>query len=182
MHLLTGFLVAALANWKQVAKKKKPDHELMNVKGDLTCEHILPGRLRLRVAEKARSEVLFSRLSQQLVRAENINSLDANHTSGSILVNYNAGSMKPELLFAVVYKLLGFEGKESSPEKVTGMPGILGDMDKALRSATGGILDLKTAAMLGISTLVIYKVMKGGASSLLPSAMFTIKTVTKMLK
>ena len=160
MHLITGFILAALAQWTQNNHKSKNDLELEHVDGNLVCDHLLPGRIRLRAAEAIRDKKVFARLAAQLSSADNISSIIANPITGSILIQHDADNIKPELLYAVVYKLLGLDTDAEESNSASGVNAMIESLDKAVLSATGGIIDFRSSALIGIGIYALYRIFR----------------------
>ena len=160
MHLITGFILAALAQWTPNTHRGKNGSELEHVDGNLICDHLLPGRIRLRAADAIRKEAAFARLAAQLSSADNISSIIANPVTGSILIQYDADNINPELLYAVVYKLLGLDTNTEESNSASGVNAMIKSLDKAVLSATGGIIDFRSSALVGIGIYALYRIFR----------------------
>ena len=181
MHLLTGFIVAALAKLRQVATSKDSSQRLKQVSGELRCEHVLPGRMRLRAAEAVYRKETFNKLTQQLETADNIKMVTTSFLTGSILIEYDDKTLDPELLYAIVYKLLGLENKEVDSHSSAGANRVFKSLDNAMLSATGGLIDFRSSALIGIGIYVAYKLLKGKTRTIIPGAFLGLSVMGSMV-
>ncbi len=138
--------------------------------------HYIPGRLRIRVPEAKRNQALLEKLREALLSAPGVEAVDCNPLTGSMLVHYapgpdeklpaflsaHNGSAPPFSLHALHSSPPGGNVRRRRPkqhsEAAQSIMGFFGDLDDAIRTATGDQLDLRVlfplaAAVLGIALM-----------------------------
>jgi hypothetical protein len=151
MHLITGFLLAALAG----AKKNKNGHPKVRVPrfttGPVQTAHALPGRLRLRVPSLKENGPGRDLIRGRLPAIDGVEAVDVSPLSGSVLIRYREQDVEPELLFAAVVHLLDLEKEMDAPCKplvVRELKSMGDSLNRAVYEKTGGVIDLWTAVMI----------------------------------
>lgn len=163
MHIITGLLLAAIAGRK---KKSGSGGASLLRSGPVRTEHSLPGRLRLRVPSLAGDRKTCDDLATRFSKLQGIRSAAANPVTGSLLIRYDEDTVRPEVLFGAVVKLLGLEEElERVPTPVlTRELGLLGQsLDRAVYEKTGGLVNGWSLLMLVIAALGVRQVINNGA-------------------
>ncbi len=108
MHILTGFLLAGL-----LGKNKFRRRTLMPMlrTGPVQTAHFVPGRVRLRVPSLAENAAGAARCEQKLPTIEGVRSVRLDPATGSVLIVYREGEVRPELLFAAVVRLMNLDAE-----------------------------------------------------------------------
>ena len=149
MQMWTGLLLASLL----LAKGRGSRSRLPSFPGVLETVHALPGRLRLRVPGLCGASAIAREIEERLQQLDGISAAAASPVSGSLLITYDPDQVQPEILIAVVIRLLGLgEQVEQAPASRLGREiRDLGDaLNQAVHRQTGGLIDLWTALPLGL--------------------------------
>jgi len=159
MHIITGVILAALAGRKKMAGG---DGAAMPRLGPVRTEHLLPGRLRLKVPSLRGDRKTCETLAARFSNLRGIESAAASPVSGSVLLRYDENEVKPEILFGAVVKLLGLEQElERVPEPVlTRELKLLGQsLDRTVYERSGGLVNGWTVLLFGLAALGIRQAM-----------------------
>ena len=164
MHIITGLLLAAIAGRKK--KSGSGGGASLLKSGPVRTEHSLPGRLRLRVPSLAGNQENCTSLATRFSGLSGIRAASANPVTGSVLLHYDKNTVRPEVLFGAVVKLLGLEEElERVPTPVlTRELGLLGQsLDRAVYERTGGLVNGWSLLMLAIAAVGVRQVINNGA-------------------
>lgn len=80
-----------------------------------------------------------------------VDEVEVNEISGSVLIRYQVGQIEPEVLFAVLVRLLGLEKELDNvpPPTLAREVALFGkSLNRAVYEKTGGLIDLWTALMI----------------------------------
>ena len=138
--------------------------------------HLLPGRVRVKLAREHRSPELVQAIKNELLALQGINEIHFNPTTGSLLVLYDPVQVDiAQLLdYARVSGLIGSESpiaqfaEEWQGGKTPLARNIISTaraLDVGLAQSTRGRLDLKMLVPLGLIALVIREVAAGRTTS-----------------
>jgi hypothetical protein len=155
MHIITGLILAAMAGRK---KKSGQGGAPLLKSGPVRTEHVLPGRLRLRVPSLAGDPEGCRNLAARFSNLQGIQAAEANPVTGSVLVHYDEQVVRPELIFGAVVKLLGLEEElERVPTPVlTRELGLLGrSLNRAVYEKSGGLINGWSLLLLSLAALGI---------------------------
>ncbi len=166
MHILTGLLLARLlkrraAHGRNPHAATKPS-PLCDMPGVIGLVHSLPGRSRFRLPVlKGRPEPA-SELASRLGGLQGVRKATACARTGSVLLEYDATRLTPELLAAAMVRLLGLErafaGQVDSTVRRE-IRHVARACNLAVYQQTGGLLDLRTAVLLGLALVGIKRLM-----------------------
>lgn len=157
MHIITGLILAALAGRKKTAGSGTAP---MLKSGPVRTAHALPGRLRLHVSSLVGDRKNCRDLASRFSKLEGIQAAAANPVTGSVLVRYDEKTVRPEVIFGAVVKLLGLEEElERVPTPIlTRELGLLGrSLDRAIYEKTGGLVNGWSLLLLGLAAFGIHQ-------------------------
>jgi len=166
MHIITGLLLAALAGRKKGASPGKTN---LPATGPVRTEHALPGRIRFRVPTLIDDVATSRDLATRFTKLEGIRSTAVNPATGSVLIHYEDGEVRPELIFGALVKLLGLkeEFERTQQSVIARELGVLGSsLDRAVYEKSNGLVDGWSLLMLGLATLGIRQIVNNGARAL----------------
>jgi hypothetical protein len=157
MHMLVGLLLTRLL---------KRAHEsggfLPRVPGKFEVLHTMPGRIRFRIPmlEGQDNEVVDA-VKKELVRLAEINRVDVNPVSGSLVLEYNDEDINASMICGILIKLLGLEDAldaqpQSAAQKEINLIGT--SLNRQVYNSTAGVFDLTSALAATIFVLGLYKI------------------------
>ncbi len=167
MHLITGFILAALAGRGKGDKTTFPG----TTRGPLRVIHALPGRMRFRAPSLKGNEAAKELVESKIGALEAVASISVNILSGSVLVKFNEKDLEPGLLFAVLIRVLGLEKEFEKPPKpilATEMKDVADSLNRFVYDHTGGIVDLWTLLFILIAGQGVRELYAGGKRVLPP--------------
>lgn len=165
---------------------EKPRNRAMSSYPEAYLVHITPGRLRIRIPSRKRDLAYFSYLVEELSGFQGIERIEANPTTGGVLI-IHTGEFKgleecasAKQLFTIKESISG-SGNPSQDEntEIKGQPSeskekktytetlmqrmgdSFRDLDKRTSEFTNGELDLASTAFVGLLSLGIYQFFKG---------------------
>ena len=160
MHIITGLLLAKLLKARNSKIQEQNASPLFNMPGVITLVHALPGRCRFRLPVLIGQAEASNKLVQRLQEIDGVTSVSTSPAVGSILLAYDVDKLSPEVLAAAMVRLLGLERAFSGKVEAS-LGRELREWAKSLNVAvyqkTGGVLDLRTALMLGLVAIAIKK-------------------------
>ncbi len=141
-----------------------------------------PGRLRVRLHEEHRDPAALATIEQQLSGQAGITSVTTNARTGSVLVQYDHGTLSKDGVTAMLFdvgvvarELLGAEevpedlGRGDGERRVadhsstaTGLLDALTDLDYRLSQLTNGKVDFKLLVPLGLGALAVRQILTSG--------------------
>ena len=167
MHLITGFILAALAG-----RGKKEQSPLPGMtRGPLRVTHSLPGRMRLR-AEVLKNNDKAKELVETKLRAlEAVRNVSANTITGSVLVSYEDKDLEPGLLFAVIVRVLGLEKEFEKPPKpviAEELKDLADSLNRYVFDKSNGMVDLWTLLFILLAGQGVRDLYAGGKRAIPP--------------
>ena len=162
MHILTGFLLAGL-----LGKKKFRRRTVMPMlrTGPVQTAHWMPGRVRLRVPSLADNSQGAAMVREKLPTIEGVQSVALNPATGSVLIAYREGVVRPELLFAAVVRLMNLDAelkRMPEPAVTRELRDILGSANRMVYDRTGGLVDLWSAGLIILAAIGIQRLLVQG--------------------
>lgn len=165
MHLITGMLLAALAGKRSGTKSSfLPRHT-----GPVRLQHELPGRIRFRVPSLRGNLAAVQLVREKLPTLDGVESVQANAVTGSVLIAYQEDQVNPGLLFTALVRLLGLDAEYQRPPSsvIHRELGAMGSsLNRAVHERTAGILDLRTAMLIGLAAFGIKELVSKGSGAL----------------
>jgi hypothetical protein len=79
-------------------RKQKPSLLRMLRTGPVQTVHAIPGRVRFRVPSLVGDPSVAGNLRERLSSVEGVREVDVNPATGSVLIQYRGGIVRPELL------------------------------------------------------------------------------------
>lgn len=154
MHIVSGLILAAL--FKGSSTKRSP---LLNLCGVVETVHLLPGRVRFRVAALVGNRSGQQAVNEQIPKIEGVKSITINPISGSVLIYYQ--NLDPELLVVALVRILHLE-KElehvSQPLLARELRELASSCNRIVYDMSHGIVDLWTTLPLLLGMVGAYKV------------------------
>ncbi len=162
MHILTGFLLAGL-----LGKKKLRRRTLMPMlrTGPVQTAHFVPSRIRLRVPSLAENAAGAALVLEKLPAIEGVQSVKLSPATGSVLILYREGEVRPELLFAAVVRLMNLDAelkRMPQPAVTRELREILDSVNRMVYDRTGGLVDLWSAGLILLAAVGIQRVWTQG--------------------
>ena len=119
-------------------------------------------RVRLRIAEKRKDPDYFEEVGEQLETVSGILEFRTNSATGCIILQHPEQTwpeLEPQLEQLGLFEISGTPetGKPAMESLATG----LSRVDKAVTAGSGGRVDLKTLAYLGLMAITISQAMRG---------------------
>ena len=155
MHLLIGYVLARI-----LKQKKVPGERLPVLKGVFEVVHRIPGRIRFRIPLLAGAgDEIIAAMDTELLSIPDIESVQIDPISASLLVRYNQEKIKAPIICGIVLKLLDFEKTfDQAPTSMAARE--LKDLGRALDlqvyNSTAGMLDLQSGISIVIFGLALY--------------------------
>ena len=160
MHIITGLLLAKLLKAGKGKTQAPNTSPLLNMPGVITLAHSLPGRCRFRIPLLVGQSEASNKLIERLQGVDGVADVKIDCVTGSVLLSYDAATLNAEVLAAALVRLLGLERAFSGKVEAS-LGRELREWAKSLNVAvyqkTGGVLDLRTALMLGLIGIGIKK-------------------------
>ncbi|MDJ0815972.1 MAG: hypothetical protein QNJ58_07200 [Desulfobacterales bacterium] len=157
MHMLIGFVLASLL------RKKKTSQSLPLIHGKFEVSHSIPGRIRFRVPSiESGAGSQIQTVRNELPKIPEIQSVELDTRSGSILVHYDADGIEPHIICGLLIRVFGLENELARrPDSVVQKEiRYIGDaVNQALYNSTAGTLDLTSAFILLSISLGLYKIL-----------------------
>ncbi|UQN13214.1 HMA2 domain-containing protein [Methylococcus capsulatus] len=146
---------------RQKPKESRPPTDMLKAE----IVHCLPGRLRLRVAEKRGDEAALRELANGLAAHPEVASVEVRPVTGGLLVVHNLGEAWQPItryaadrnLFAVTAPAASVSPLSIADATVAGFKVI----DRRLRRATGGALDFQSAMFLTFVGFAVHQARQG---------------------
>jgi hypothetical protein len=164
MHILTGMLLAG------VLGRKRAGSVLPMVRtGPVRTVHLLPGRVRFRVPSLVGARPEAEALCDRLRTIDGVKHVEADPTSGSLLVRYRKKIVRAELLFAATVRLLGLEKQLDAtprPVVVRELREVFRNLNRAVYDCTGGILDFSSAVLILLAAAGATRLARQGTAAM----------------
>lgn len=157
MHLVTGFLIAALMG----GKKKDSRSPLLRMKDPVRTSHLLPGRVRFHISELIGRREQVEQIPAELEKIKGVTRAQASAVTGTVVLNYDPGQLTPELLCVALIRLLDLD--DTPRPRIGREVRVMGSsLNRAVYDATGGLLDLWTAipivlVLIGLRKMLMEK-------------------------
>jgi len=155
MHILTGMLMAGL-----LGKSRGASLLPMLRTGPVRTAHAVPGRIRFRVpslqGDPSRAEFLRAKMAP----LEGVLAITVTPQTGSVLIRYQEGKVRAELLFAAIVRLLGLDDElkqTPQPTIVRELQSLMDSLNRVVYDRTGGLLDFTSAASIVLGAVGIQK-------------------------
>jgi copper chaperone CopZ len=164
MHIVTGMLLAAL-----FGRKQKPSLLPMLRTGPVQTVHAIPGRVRFRVPSLVGDLSVAGNLRERLSSVEGVREVDVNPATGSVLIQYRGGIVRPELLFAATVRLAGLDKElEQTPRPLVTrkLRAVLDSLNRVVYDRTSGVLDFTSALLILLAAVGARKMLQQGAAAL----------------
>jgi hypothetical protein len=157
MHMLVGLLLTRLLKHAHSKSGNLP-----HIRGKFEVIHTLPGRIRFRIPrlEGQDPEVIDS-VGKELKRLPEINSVDLNPISGSLVLDYHDEEINAAIICGILLKLLGLEQDlDAQPQSLIQKElNLIGtSLNRQVYNSSAGILDLTSALSLSIFAFGMYKI------------------------
>ncbi len=157
MHMLIGLLLTRF-----LKRAHETNGFLPRVRGKFEVLHTMPGRIRFRIPmlEGQDNEVIGA-VKKELIRLPEINRVEVNPVSGSLVLDYNSEKINPSIICGILLKLLGLEDAlDARPQSIAQKElNLIGtSLNRQVYNSTAGIFDLTSALALTIFVLGLYKI------------------------
>jgi hypothetical protein len=124
--------------------------------------HQIPGRVRLRIREKCKDSQYFEELRRRLGSLSGVDEIRINSITGTILLLHSeqpyaqvADQLRQLRLFEIT------EGAESGTSALARLSSALATVDKAIAGSSGGSVDLRTLAYIGLMAFTVRQIIRG---------------------
>lgn len=141
-------------------------------KGVIEVKHAISGRMRFYIPILKNNEHARMVLITELNKIKSITKIEANVIIGSLIVNYDPNIIEPQLLLAIVIKLLQLEDEVSKkPVPVLGneMKMMKDSVNMAIYNKSNGILDGNSILVLILLISALRKFYSGTGSKVGPT-------------
>ena len=145
---------------------------LPDFRGILEVKHAVLGRFRLYVPVLKNNEELKYAFLNEVTKIDLIKDIEVNTLTGSIIINYDSSQIEPQLLLAVIIKLLGLEEeitKEPSSLLRGELKNIKDSVNMAIYNKSNGLLDGNSLLVLTLLMASAYKFYTGTGSKVGPT-------------
>lgn len=168
MHILTGILLAGLMGRgkgrpKSNAKQMLARSPLLRAPSVISITHAIPGRTRFRIPTLISNPAAANTLCSALVDLDPIQSVEANRVSGSVLIHHDADHVPPDVLAAVLVRLLGLEQaltRDVDASLSKECRALAHAANRAVYERCGGLIDLKSVLFLTLGAIGLRKILK----------------------
>jgi hypothetical protein len=127
--------------------------------------HSTPGRIRLRVAREHRSHERLERLRERLAAHPDVDSVEIDERTGSVLVR-GASNERLRAALAPVVELVEESGPEGVPQAGVNLAvQLVRGLDGRLQAATGGHLSLRWLVPATFAAAAIRQLIRQGLSA-----------------
>lgn len=130
-----------------------------------------PGRLRLRIAHAHRQPEIMQHIANTLQAKSNVQDVRTNLAHGSIVIKHNATDISGEDVLATLQDLgiIFAEVTEGNTEAATNVASAVVDLNKRVKQATDGVVDIRFLFPLGLSILAVRQlIIKGLQFEIIP--------------
>ena len=168
MHIITGLIAAALLGKRSKDKESSSVRSLPNFTGLLETKHSLPGRVRFRVPALREDVAGRETAAREMPRIQGVESVEVNPITGSVLIRYQPGRVEPEMLFAVLARLLDLEhelDRAVQPLIAKELRRLGAAANHAVYESSHGLIDLWTGIPLALAVWGLRKVLREGLGS-----------------
>lgn len=151
--------------------EKKTKSSLPDFRGVIEIKHTLPGRIRFYIPLLKHNENAQIILKSELRKIQTVAEVETNITTGSLVINYNRTKINPQLLLAIVIKLLNLEEdvlKKPVPKLGNEMKMLKDSMNMAIYNKSNGILDGSSLLVFILLISAIHKFYIGNGNKVGP--------------
>jgi copper chaperone CopZ len=167
--MLLASLIGRKNSKKASSNVKGLDSPLLKAPTVLSVTHALPGRTRFRAPILRNQVTASAKLQEALENIEGVHTAQVSPVSSSVLIQHDPEQVAPDLLAAALIRLLGLENELTRDVDAT-ITRELRDFSQAANRAmyekTSGLLDFKSALMLGLAALGTRKLLQQGTLAL----------------
>ena len=157
MHMLVGLLLTRL-----LKRAHETSGSLPRIPGKFEVLHTMPGRIRFRIPMLAgQDSKVIDAVKKELSRLPEINRVDINPVSGSLISEYNVEKINASIICGILLKLLGLEDAMNAQPKSLAQKEInlIGtSLNRQVYNSSAGIIDLTSALAFTIFALGLYKI------------------------
>ncbi len=157
MHMLIGLLLTRF-----LKRAHNTSGLLPRIPGKFQVAHKMPGRIRFRIPMlEGQDKEVINAVKKELIRLPEINRVDVNPVSGSLVTEYNDEKINASILCGILLKLLGLEdAMDAQPQSIAQKEiNLIGaSLNRQVYNSTAGVIDLTSAFALTIFVLGIYKI------------------------
>jgi len=168
MHIVTGLILAKLLG----PKRKGPASLVTRFRtGPVRTVHWMPGRVRFRAEVLSDDGALRDVVAEKLGAIDGVSDIAVSGATGSVLIAYREETVKPELLFAALVRLLGFDAeldRTPRPALTREIGAVMESLNRAVYEQTGGLLDFRSATMIVLAAIGIRQLATEGARGFPP--------------
>ncbi len=142
--------------------------------GKATIVHAIPGRVRVRLDRSLRSPVFMHTLVDALSQVEGVRRVQANPSTGSLLLLYDPQLLSLEQLYQAARAAdvtLVIPATPAAPDSAGELTTLaqrinsaIGRLDQTVFGFTGGTLDLRTLFPLGLATAALRQIATSGGN------------------
>jgi hypothetical protein len=159
------------------AEEKSIDNKHNNLnlpdfRGILEVKHAVPGRFRLCIPFLKDNEELKAAFLNEVNKIELIKNVEINTLTASLIISYDTSQIEPQLLLAVIIKLLGLE-EEITKEPTSLLKGelknIKDSINMAIYNKSNGLLDGNSLIVLVLLLASAQKFYSGTGSKVGPT-------------
>jgi hypothetical protein len=127
--------------------------------------HQTKGRLRIKIPAKKGDQLFFASLKDSLAKLKDISEIRTNHVTGSALILHSSdtASIRKFAEEGNLFKMI--DTAISHPRISRSMYHGFKDLDRTIRSATGGELDVPSVAFLSLIGMGIYDLSRGNIAA-----------------
>lgn len=161
----------AKASGNNKVYEKKTKSSLPDFRGVLEIKHTLPGRIRFYIPLLKQNENAQVILQNELRKIQTVTRIETNIITGSLVISYINAEIKPELLLAIVIKLLNLEDevlKKPIPALGNEMKMLKDSVNMAIYNKSNGILDGSSLLVFVLLISAMYKFYIGTGSKVGP--------------
>lgn len=154
-------------NYMEKAKNNFPDF-----KGIIEVKHSIEGRMRFYIPILKNNDQVKVVINSELSKINSIMNIEANTITGSLTINYDPKKIDPQLLLAIIIKLLHLEEevlKKPIPRLGNEMKMVKDSVDMAIYNKSNGLLDGNSILVLTLLISAAYKYYTGNGVKVGPT-------------
>ncbi len=169
MHIITGLLLSMLLS----RKNDQSLPPLLQTRWPIITKHLLPGRVRFQIPLLVGRQDTLDQTIKQIRKIDGVDNAEASGITGTVLITFDEGKLKADLLYAALIRLLGLEKElERTPNSFAGkaINNLNQSLNQAIYAQTKGAIDSKTLIPLSVGAVGLYRLMAQQPISM-PSAL-----------
>ncbi|ADL53598.1 HMA2 domain-containing protein [Clostridium cellulovorans] len=147
-------------------------NNLPDFKGIVEVRHAIDGRIRFYIPILRNNEQAKNVLANELKKIGSVRSIEANTNIGTLIINYDNRRMEPQLLIAVIIKLLCLEeevSKKPVPVLSNEMQLVKDSINMAIYNKSKGIVDGRSILILALLSSAAYRFYTGTGNKVGPT-------------